>query len=65
MDNACQKLWANILYQTIEEARGCSGYLLMEKARSWLLSESEEVGSFLWICGFLNFDPKFIKRFLP
>ena len=64
MENACQKIWADVLYQAIDEARGCSGYIIMEKARTWLRSDNQEIGSFLWICDFLNLDPKFVKRFL-
>ena len=32
------------------------------EARRWLLSDSEEPGSFRWYCKLLNLDPFFILR---
>jgi len=64
MEEACKRLWAAVLDQAVKEARAGKQYMLVDKARAWLESESQEVGSFLWICLVLNLDPQSIRSCL-
>jgi hypothetical protein len=55
-----RNLWAAVLQQAIEDVakkNGKSG-----TAREWFESSRDGVGSFLWVCGVLDFDPEQIGK---
>jgi hypothetical protein len=58
----CKELWAAVLEQAIEDFN--RGYFYADRARAWFQSESEEVGSFLWICRMLSVDAERTKEIL-
>ena len=62
MDKEYRELWAAVLKQAIEDAQKYIGSFAMEKAHQWFKNESDEVGSFLWICSILDLAPESIKR---
>ena len=61
MDEGYKKLWAAVLEQAVEDARKHTGSVAMEQAHMWFRSDNVEVGSFLWICSFLDLESDSIK----
>ena len=59
MEQKYRNLWAAVLKQAIKDSRQCSKDSF-NNPRLWFISESQEVGSFLWICAVLNIDPELI-----
>lgn len=64
MDESYRNLWAAVLDQAIEDVRQYNGGFSMERAILWFESESNEIGSFLWVCSVLDLNPKPIKMFI-
>jgi hypothetical protein len=62
MTKSCKELWAAVLEQAIQDFN--RGYFYADRAREWFQSESEEVGSFLWICKMLSVDAERTKEIL-
>ena len=62
MTEGCRRLWAAVLEQAVEDVK--RGRDNSDTALSWFQSDSENVGSFLWVCGILGIDPESIKRIL-
>ena len=58
MEMACKRLWCAVLQQAIKDSRWDV------TARSWFFSTDQEVGSFLWICTALDFNPTLILTLL-
>ena len=57
-----QNLWSAVLKQAIKDVSKYNGEFFVERTLSWFEDESEEVGSFRWICSILNLNPESIKR---
>ena len=57
MEKEYRNLWAAVLKQAIKDAKKSLNNSLTSPAL-WFSSNSQEIGSFLWICGVLNVDPK-------
>ena len=55
----CIKLWLNVLYAAVTDARGGTAISPYERwhARRWLHSAARYPGSFRWICDILEADP--------
>ena len=71
MAEAYKRLWAAVLEQAIKDVqgderarRGKVRSIFSEGAWAWFRSESQEVGSFLWTCNMLGFEPDFIVSLL-
>ncbi|UCF82980.1 MAG: hypothetical protein JSV50_17610 [Desulfobacteraceae bacterium] len=71
MAEAYKRLWAAVLEQAIKDVqgderahRGKVRSIFSEGAWAWFRSESQEVGSFLWTCNMLGFEPDFILSLL-
>ena len=64
MEEAHIKLWAAVLKQAIKDAQKYYGSFSGDRSQLWFKSETEEVGSFLWICNVLDLDPESIARFM-
>ena len=64
MEEAHIKLWAVVLKQAIKDAQKYYGSFSGDRTQLWFQNETEEVGSFLWICSVLNLDPESIVRFI-
>ena len=62
MTKSCKELWAAVLEQAIKDFS--RGYFYADRARAWFESESEEVGSFLWICRTLGVDSECTRETL-
>jgi hypothetical protein len=62
MQKACERLWSSVLERAIEDFRGFHGLWLQNNAKTWLLSNNDGIGSYLWICGVLNLDPPTVRR---
>ena len=62
MTKSCKELWAAVLEQAIQDFN--RGYFYAENARAWFESESEEIGSFLWICRMLGVDAERTREIL-
>lgn len=56
-----KRLWFSVFKTAIEDFRGIHGPVLREDARSWLISDYEGIGSFIWICSVLDLEPFFIR----
>ncbi len=61
------RLWAAVLEQAIKDVQGDARAhkgkvrsIFSEGAWTWFRSESQEIGSFLWTCNMLGFEPDFI-----
>lgn len=63
MDEACRGLWTAVLDQAVRDAQGSvTTYIQRESARAWLRSANQDVGSFLWVCSILDFDPHLFRN---
>jgi hypothetical protein len=69
----CEKnLWRSVLIQAIRDAVGCLPAVkeyrdkkwLQEDAIRWFRSKSEEPCSFLWLCDYLEINPRWIRAFI-
>ena len=67
MTESYQRLWAAVLEQAIKDVRSDLRAhkskvksIFSEGAWSWFRSESQEIGSFHWICMMLGLEPNFI-----
>jgi len=61
------RLWAAVLEQAIKDVQGDARAhkgkvrsIFSDGAWTWFRSESQEIGSFLWTCNMLGFEPDFI-----
>lgn len=75
--NTCRQLWAEVLRVAVADARG-EGYMpngtrqvaaairtvTRDRAREWLTSDEQQVGSFLWICSLLELEPSAVRKAL-
>lgn len=69
-DNAFVELWTAVLKQARQYyVRGPSERELEdyrrvaeEDARAWIDSDSEETGSFVWVCDLLGLEPDDVRR---
>jgi hypothetical protein len=60
MEQKFRNLWAAVLKQAIKDAQqNVKGALTSPQL--WFESESQTVGSFLWICSALNIDPDSVR----
>ena len=59
-EETCKRLWAAVLEKAIKDALGDNIYL-RESAWTWLRSENQGIGSFLWICTILGLKPQFVR----
>jgi hypothetical protein len=71
MEDACKQLWAAVLKQAIKDAqRELSANMFNFKKMSrqsavrWFLSETQEVGSFLWVCSLTRIEPESVLTLL-
>lgn len=60
MEKEYRNLWAAVLKQAIKDAKKSLNNSLASPAL-WFSSDNQEIGSFLWICGILNVDPKSVR----
>jgi len=60
MDQKYRNLWAAVLKQAIKDARESVNSSLTSPGL-WFSSNSNAVGSFLWICGVLSIDPVSVR----
>jgi hypothetical protein len=67
------KLWAAVLAQAVTDFLRPNGVKydrtarrrsdrLIEEAREWISSESRQVGSFIWTCELLGFEPSAVRE---
>jgi len=61
MDEVYRNLWIAVLKQAIEDVAKYTGGFFTKRALSWFEDESEETGSFQWICSVLDLNPESIK----
>jgi hypothetical protein len=65
-----QRLWVGVLEQAVDDLRKKSPFLtskgnlwqIRAKAIDWFKSESEETGTFYWVCDHLNIDQKAARQ---
>jgi hypothetical protein len=60
MEQNFRNLWAAVLKQAIKDAKQDLKSSLTSPGL-WFYSDSQAIGSFLWICGVLNIDPESIR----
>ena len=64
----CEQLWAAVMNRARMDCAGkaaTSSDREAARAAQWFGSESEEPGSFLWVCSHLGMCPKMIRSRLP
>jgi len=63
----CKELWAAVLTQALKDTKEClkvhrkNDQPSQEEVKEWFKSESNEIGSFLWICELFELDPNLIR----
>ena len=62
MDDTFKNLWLSVVKAAVEDYRGGNGPILHKDAESWLISNNEGVGSFIWVCEVLDIEPSYIRR---
>jgi hypothetical protein len=60
MEQNFRNLWAAVLKQAIKDAKQDLKNSLTSPGL-WFYSDSQAIGSFLWICGVLNIDPDSVR----
>jgi hypothetical protein len=62
MEEACIRLWHAVLDRAIRDmVDPRTKFKDREEARQWFQSERQEVGSFLWVCNILGFNPGTVR----
>jgi hypothetical protein len=62
MEEACKRLWHAVLDRAIRDlVDPRTKFKDREEAREWFQSERQEVGSFLWVCNILGFNPGTVR----
>jgi hypothetical protein len=56
-----RELWSAVLEQAMRDLCGV-GHLRAKNARAWIVSVDDSLGSFVWICGQLNFDADAVRQ---
>ena len=66
-----KRLWAAVLKQAIRDARrelpphgNVSSHMNAASAKAWFESDSQDIGSFLWICAVLDVEPDYTKTLM-
>jgi hypothetical protein len=69
---ACKKLWVAVLDRAIKDAleevpanESQPREFIVQGAQAWFRSQSQRVGSFLWICAVLDLHPQLVRKRLP
>lgn len=63
-----RQLWCSVLLQALIDVTGTGAGkeyrpdMDMPRARSWIWSDFDDVGSFVWICDLLGFRPEYVRR---
>ena len=64
-----ERIWEAVLTSAMSDLNGPSEqeirdyiFCVKEDARQWFNSDSEETGSFLWVCFTLGLDPSAVRR---
>ena len=61
-DDACLSLWGAVLLLSATDAEGPADALNTVRARTWLADESDEAGSFVWICEACGLPPDSVRK---
>ena len=62
MEKACKRLWHAVLDRAIRDmVDPRTRFRDREEALEWFESERQEVGSFLWVCNILGFNPGTVR----
>lgn len=70
MSRSILDLWEEVLKKALADAKDGPGkqevkdyvYCTKENAKEWIKSDSEEPGSFIWVCELLELSPSAVRR---
>ena len=65
-----QKLWSGVLGQAVSDLKRHTpcfikrgmGWQVNSQVTEWFKSDSDECGSFIWVCDYLNIDYKTVRQ---